>query len=158
MDAGQVPWIEPLAARRVRRAAFLLGVAALGVACVGEPARSIRQSAEGRIPSALRPDELPAVVNDRTPFIYPQGAWDQRIQGNVMLRLHVDANGTAVRESTTVAGSSGVPALDSAALASVSRLRFRPGRRSGVPVGVSLLFPVHYRHPEGPPLPGDTLP
>jgi TonB family protein len=158
MDAGQVPWPEPIAARRVRRAVFLLGVAALGSACVGEPARSIRQSAEGLIPSAVRPDELPQVLNESTPFTYPQSAWDQRIQGNVMLRLHVNANGVAERESTTVVGSSGVPVLDSAALAAVSRLRFRPARKNGVPIGVSLRFPVHYRHPEGPPLPGDTLP
>lgn len=158
MDAGQVPWIEPPLGRRVRRAAFLLGVAAIATACVGEPARSIRQSAEGLIPSAVRADELPAVLNERTPFTYPQSAWDQRIQGNVMLRLHVSAEGVAVRESTTVAGSSGIPMLDSAAVASVPRLRFRPARQNGVPVGLSLLFPIHYRHPEGPPLPGDTLP
>jgi TonB family protein len=158
MDAGQVPWIAPPAARHLCRVVFSLGVAVLSAACVGEPARSIRQSAEGLIPSAVRPDELPVVLNERTPFTYPQAAWDQRIQGNVTLRVHVNANGQAVPDSTTVAGSSGVPALDSAAAASVPLLRFRPARRNGVPVGLSLLFPVHYRHPEGPPLPGDTLP
>jgi TonB family protein len=158
MDVEQVPTVEPLLVHRVRRAAFVLGVAVVGAACVGEPARSIRQRAEALIPSAMRPDELPTVLNERTPFVYPQSAWDLRIQGNVMLRLHVTASGEAAPESTTVAGSSGVPMLDSAAVASVPRLRFRPARRAGVPVGLSLLFPVHFRHPEGPPLPGDPLP
>jgi TonB family protein len=84
--------------------------------------------------------------------------WDLRIQGNVTLRLHVDASGRALPESTTIARTSGVPALDSAAAASVPALRFRPARRDGVPVGLTLLVPVHYRHPDGPPMPGDTLP
>ncbi len=127
-----------------------------GAACVGEPARAIRQGAEAMIPSAIRPDELPLMLNDTSPFAYPRSAWDQRIQGNVTLRLHVDANGRAVRESTTVARTSGVPSLDSAAVAAAPRLRFRPARRDGLPVGVSLLFPVHFRHPDGPPFPGDT--
>ncbi len=135
-----------------------LGVAALGSACVGEPARSIRQSAEGLIPAVVRPDELPVMLNESSPFAYPPEAWAQRIQGNVTLRVHVDGNGRAVRESTTVARTSGVPALDSAALSAVPRLRFRPARKDGLPVGLSLLVPVQFRHPEGPPLPGDTLP
>lgn len=158
MDAGQVPSRRVASGRRVRRAVQCLGVAALASACVGEPARSIRQSAEGLIPSAVRADELPAMLNERSPFAYPPEAWAQRIQGDVTLRVHVDAAGRAVRESTTVARTSGVPSLDSAALSAVPRMRFRPARRDGVPVGLSLLVPVQFRHPEGPPLPGDTLP
>lgn len=126
--------------------------------CVGEPARSIRQSAEALIPSALAADELPVMLNERSPFYYPEAAWDQRIQGNVTLRLHVNADGRAVRESTTVARTSGVPALDSAAVAGAAKLRFRPAYKAGRSLAVSLLFPVHFRHPDGPPMPGDTLP
>jgi len=126
-------------------------------ACVGEPARSIRQSAEALVPSAVAADELPEMLNEGSPFYYPESAWNQRIQGNVMLRLHVDASGRPVRDSTTVSRTSGVPALDSAALAGSLKLRFRPARRNGSPLGVSLLFPVHFRHPDGPPFPGDTL-
>ncbi len=135
----------------------VLPLAAMLLGCVGEPARSIRQSAEALIPSAAAADELPVMLNEASPFFYPSSAWDQRIQGNVMLRLHVDAAGRAVRESTTVARTSGVPSLDSAALAGSTKLRFRPARKGGTPMGVSLLFPVHFRHPDGPPLPGDTL-
>jgi TonB family protein len=122
-------------------------------ACVGEPARSIRQSAEALIPGA---EVAPVMLNESSPFYYPAEAWEQRIQGNVVLRLHVDADGRPVRDSTRVARTSGVPALDSAALRGAPKLRFRPVRRDGVATAVSLLFPVHFRHPEGPPFPGDS--
>lgn len=118
----------------------------------------MRQSAEALIPSALAADELPMMLNDASPFYYPESAWEQRIQGNVTLRLHVDRNGRALPESTTVARTSGVPSLDSAAVAGVSKLRFRAATKRGAPMAVSLLFPVHFRHPDGPPLPGDTVP
>ena len=68
---------------------------------------------------------------------------------HVTLRLFVDSLGTVVRDSTRVVESSGHPAFDSAALVDAERLRFRAARRGGVPMAVSLLFPVHYRHPEG---------
>lgn len=126
------------------------------VGCAGERAQSIRQGAEALIPS-VSPESVPNMLNETTPFSYPLAAWEQRIQGNVMLRLHVDANGRPVRDSTTVARTSGVPVLDSAALAGSVKLRFRPARRDGIAMGVSLLFPVHYRHPDGPPFPGDSL-
>ncbi len=156
MYAGRVP-DRPRAARvGAGLLAPVILLAAL-TACVGEPARSIRQSAEALAPSAASADEVPLMLNDGSPFFYPQSAWNQRIQGNVMLRLHVDASGRAVRDSTTVSRTSGVPALDSAALAGSLKLRFRPARRNGSPLGVSLLFPVHFRHPDGPPFPGDTL-
>ncbi len=131
--------------------------AALLMGCVGEPARSIRQSAEALIPS-VSPESVPVMLNEASPFFYPPAAWEQRIQGNVTLRLHVDANGRPVRDSTSVERTSGVPSLDSAAVIGSSKLRFRPARHDGVAIGVSLLFPVHYRHPEGPPFPGDSAP
>jgi TonB family protein len=131
--------------------------ALLAVGCVGEPGRSIRQGTEALVPSTMREDELPLLLNDTSPFVYPRAMWDLRIQGNVTLRLHVDANGRALPESASVARTSGVPALDSAAVAAVPALRFRPARRDGIPVGLSLLVPVHYRHPDGPPMPPDSL-
>ncbi len=156
MYDGSVPARPPFRGVRFEALAPLVFAVALS-GCVGEPARSIRSSAEALIPSALAADELPVMLNETSPFYYPVSAWDQKIQGNVMLRLHVDTDGRAVRESTTVARTSGVPSLDSAAVAGAVKLRFRPARRSGTPTAVSLLFPVHFRHPDGPPFPGDTV-
>lgn len=93
------------------------------------------------------PDVVPQMLNDDLPFRYPAALFVQRVEGNVMLRLFVDASGNVIPDSTRVVEASGYAALDSAALAGASRLQFRAARRRGVPIAVSLLFPVHFRHP-----------
>ena len=102
------------------------------------------------------PDVVPQMLNTDLPFRYPVALYLQHVQGNVLLRLHVDASGMVVPDSTRVVEPSGYPALDSAALADALRLQFRAARRRGVPIAVSLLFPVHFRHPGGPRLPDDS--
>jgi len=102
------------------------------------------------------PDELPQLVNGSLPFRYPVVVYRRRVQGNVTLRLYVDANGGVIPDSTRVVEPSGEPLLDSAAVANAGQLRFRPARRHGVPIAVVMLFPVHFRHPEAPKLPGDS--
>jgi TonB family protein len=103
------------------------------------------------------PDERPQMLNEELPFRYPVPEYQAGVQGNVMLRLFVDSTGRVVPDSTRVVERSGHGALDSAALQGASRLQFRPARRSGIPIPVSLLFPVHFRHPGGNPLRGDSL-
>jgi len=102
------------------------------------------------------PDVVPQILNEELPFRYPNTLWLQRVQGNVMLRLFVDAGGNVVTDSARVVEASGYSALDSAALAGASRLRFRAARRRGVPIAVSLLFPVHFRHPAQQRAAGDS--
>lgn len=94
------------------------------------------------------PDVVPQILNEDLPFRYPAALFMQRVEGNVMLRLFVDASGNVVTDSSRVVEASGYAALDSAALAGASRLQFRAARRRGVPIAVSLLFPVHFRHPD----------
>ena len=95
------------------------------------------------------PDERPQMLNDELPFRYPVSEYLARVQGNVTLRLFVDTSGRVVADSTRVVEASGHGALDSAALAGAVQLRFRPARRGGTPIPVSLLFPVHFRHAGG---------
>jgi TonB family protein len=97
------------------------------------------------------------MLNADVPFRYPLSLYERKIQGNVLLRLFVTSDGLVVPDSTRILEPSGHPALDEAALAGVSRLRFRAARLRGTPIPVSLIFPVHFRHPEGPRLPGDSL-
>lgn len=103
------------------------------------------------------PDEPPQMLNSTLPFQYPVAQYLRRVQGNVTLRLFVDADGAVVPDSTRIEQSSGIPSLDSAALAGVARLRFRPARRGGIAIPVAMLFPVHFRHPDGTVVPGDSL-
>ena len=124
------------------------------VGCVDRMgARGIAERLNGR---HARPDVAPVMLNEEPPFRYPPALWAQRIQGNVTLRVLVDSLGRPTPDSTTIAESSGMVALDSAALAGAVNLKFRPALSHNTPVGVALLLPVFFRHPAAPPLPGDS--
>jgi periplasmic protein TonB len=102
------------------------------------------------------PDERPIMVKGELPFHYPGALYARKLQGNVTLRLYVDSTGQTVPESTRVEQSSGQAAFDSAAKAGAADLRFIPAKLHGEPMGMTILFPVYFRHPEAPPLPGDS--
>ena len=104
-----------------------------------------------------RPDEAPVVVNSELPFRYPAALYTRKVQGNVTLRLFIDTDGRVRADSTRVEESSGYPALDSAAVVGSQDLQFIPAKLHGEAMGVAVLFPVYFRHPEAPPLPGDTV-
>lgn len=104
-----------------------------------------------------RPDELPAMRDDNDAFRYPPELYDQQVQGNVTLRIHIDSLGRVVPDSTVIVESSGYPSLDSAAVIGSGRVMFEPAKLRGKPKGMSILLPVFFRHPDVPPLPGDTI-
>ncbi len=104
-----------------------------------------------------RPDVLPVMLNKELPFRYPSSLYAMKFQANVMLRVYIDKEGAIVSESTHVAETSGYPPFDSAAVKGSGELRFIPAKTRGQPVPVSILFPVYFRHPEAPPLSGDTI-
>src|SRR6478672_5905502 len=104
-----------------------------------------------------RPDILPVMLNKDLPFRYPASLYAKKVQANVTLRVFIDKEGQVVGESTHVAETSGIASLDSAAVKGSSELRFIPAKTRGEAVPVSILFPVYFRHPEAPPLPGDTI-
>lgn len=107
--------------------------------------------------SGPRPDVMPGMLNETLPFRYPPALFTQKVQGNVTLRIFIDSTGTVLSDSTSVEESSGYPGLDSAAVKGAEALRYQPAMLGGNPIGVSILLPVYFRHPEMPPLPGDTL-
>ena len=103
------------------------------------------------------PDEKPRMVNEELPFHYPPALYARKVQGNVTLRLYVDRAGQVTPDSTRIEESSGYAGLDSAAVKGSQDLRFTPARLRGEPLGVSILFPVYFRHPDAHALPGDTI-
>jgi TonB family protein len=116
-----------------------------------------QKSLESLGASGPRPDVMPAMLNEMLPFRYPPALFAQKVQGNVTLRIFIDSTGTVLTDSTSVEESSGYPGLDSAAVKGTEALRYQPAMLGGNPIGVSILLPVYFRHPEMPPLPGDTL-
>lgn len=104
-----------------------------------------------------RVEVMPVMLNTDAPFRYPPALFASKVQGNVTLRIYIDSTGAVWPESTMVVHSSGYPALDSAAVTGSRRLKFRPARLRGKPVGVNALLPILYRHPGSPPLPGDSV-
>ena len=115
------------------------------------------ESAVNAIWEGPKPDVLPKMTNAELPFRYPTALYQQRVQGNVTLRIFIDSIGRIHPESTVVLETSGYPALDSAAVRGSQELRFEPATKKGKPISVPILFPVFFRHPEASPLPGDTV-
>jgi protein TonB len=104
-----------------------------------------------------QPDIAPVMLNKELPFRYPPALYAQKVQGNVTLRIFIDSDGSIVPDSTRIAETSGFTALDSAAMKGSRDLRFEPAKTQGQPVPVSILLPVYFRHPDAPPLAGDSI-
>jgi protein TonB len=144
--------------RRRRRLALALAWAGLAAGAGGCIDKESAQAAVRSLQSGPpKPDTLPVMTNPQLPFAYPPALYAQRVQGNVTLRIFIDSTGAVRPESTAVAEPSGYPSLDSAAVTGSRELRFRPAMFGARPGGVSILFPVFFRHPQAMPLPGDTI-
>ena len=110
-------------------------------ACRGGSQQSSGQTSQAPPPES----EAPVALNPDVPIAYPPALFEQKVEGDVTLRLFVDSTGKLVSESTRVAEPSGYPALDSAALAGSTTLRFAPAKRHGVAVATAFLQPVEFR-------------
>ncbi len=134
------------------RTFFAIVVLAYVVACKKGEGSSLPFQTVGR-----QPDVPPVMLNKELPFRYPPALYAQKVQGNVTLRIYIDRDGSIVADSTRVAETSGFNALDSAAMKGSRDLRFEPAKTQNVPVPVSILLPVFFRHPDAPPLAGDSV-
>src|SRR6266702_3536133 len=129
---------------RMRGAPAFPAIAVALAGCHGSAPRA--DSATGGGQAAPPPEsEAPVALNPNVPIAYPPALFDQKVEGDVTLRLFVDSTGKLIPESTRVTEPSGYPALDSAALAGASTLRFAPAKRHGIPVATAFLQPVEFR-------------
>ena len=126
----------------MRRFAAILG--AVTLACGGSAPPPDPQGAQAAPPPE---SESPVALNPDVPIAYPPALFEQRIEGEVVLRLFTDSTGRLIPESTRVAESSDYPALDSAAVVGSARLRFAPAKRHGIAVATTFLQPVEFHHP-----------
>lgn len=74
---------------------------------------------------------------------YPRLARRNGQQGRVILRVRVNAKGTA--DDVQVRASSGHEVLDDAARSTVRRWKFVPAKRAGEPVAAWVLIPISFR-------------
>ena len=140
----------PLSEMRTRAVTAVLVVSL--VACKKGEGSGLPFQTVGR-----QPDVAPVMLNKELPFRYPPALYAQKVQGNVTLRIFIDRDGTIVPDSTRIAETSGFTALDSAAMKGSRDLKFEPAKTQGQPVPVSILLPVYFRHPDAPPLAGDSI-
>lgn len=88
-------------------------------------------------------DKLPPDFAGNPPPPYPTEAIRRRIEGSVMLRLHITSSGHV--SSVEIAESSGHPILDNSAVKAVRAWRGQPARQNGRPVATVELLPVVFR-------------
>ena len=134
------------------RSCFAILALACATACKKGEGSNLPFQTVGR-----QPDVAPVMLNKELPFRYPPALYAQKVQGNVTLRIYIDRDGSIVPDSTRVAETSGFNALDSAAMKGSRDLRFEPAKTQNIPVPVSILLPVFFRHPDAPPLAGDSI-
>lgn len=128
---------------------------ALGALCTALAAGSCRAKPDSTVTlpvedaAGVSRGEEPPVALDPEPGVeYPVDLYQLRISGTVLLRLFADETGKLIPDSTRVEESSGYPALDSAALAAVSKLHYAPARRNGIAVASAFTQPIRFRHPD----------
>jgi TonB family protein len=134
------------------RSSFAILLVVYAAACKQGEGSSLPFQTVGR-----QPDVAPVMLNKELPFRYPPALYAQKVQGNVTLRIYIGRDGSIVADSTRVAETSGFNALDSAAMKGSRDLKFEPAKTQGQAVPVSILLPVFFRHPDAPPLAGDTI-
>ena len=93
------------------------------------------------------PQELsrrPEVIED-APLRYPPEAWDNDVQGDVVLLLWVDERGLV--EAGEVVSTPGY-AMELAAMAAAKKMRFSPALLDGEPVKVKIRYTFRFRKKE----------
>ncbi len=85
----------------------------------------------------------PPDLSSNPPPQYPAQAIRLRLEGTVLLRLHINADGNVAR--VEIIESSGHKLLDRSAIDAVSRWRGQPATRGGHPVATVETLPVRFR-------------
>jgi len=103
-------------------------------AAIGTPGPSVTAA-------LIPPRPVAGMETNRAP-VYPESARRRGEQGRVLLRVDVSADGLPL--DVAVAGTSGHPMLDSAALSAVRQWRFVPGTQAGRAVAAVAEVPIRF--------------
>ena len=115
----------------------------------GQPPRTANDPAEAkpykaeRYVAASQVNELPSVEgrpDSLRPF-YPEAARQRGVEGDVVLRLLIDADGSLAK--VDVIGDPGA-GLGAAGARAIRQFRFRPGKVAGQPVATTITYVLHF--------------
>jgi protein TonB len=102
-----------------------------------------RQAAAGFLPTpAIVWEGKPRYRHPPTPAVYPPRAIELNQQGEVLLRVRLDPEGTAVE--ILIHRPSGYQMLDHSAVAAAKSWHFLPAMRDGRPVSAWVEIPVRF--------------
>jgi len=131
--------------------ALVLGAAAL-LATAGraraQDAGPPAEATDGGAPPAPEPELHPPELIEFVDADYPPEALAERLEGRVVLRLTIDADGRVTEAEVTEPVGHG---FDEAARSAALRFRFAPARRGDVAVPARILYAYEFRLP--PPRP-----
>ena len=138
---------------------FCIRLLTLAVVLPGIPTPAQTQQQTAQEPEKSSSAELsrrPEVIQDAL-LRYPPQAWDNDVQGDVVLLLWVDEEGLV--EAGEVVSTPGYD-MELAALAAAKKMRFSPALMAGKPVKVKIRYTFRFLKPETaaqalPPLAGD---
>lgn len=112
------------------------------VAAVAPPAAESAAPPASPAPPRIELPSSSADYLNNPPPPYPPLSKRLGEQGKVVIRAFIDANGTATQAE--VRTSSGYDRLDQAALQTVLKWRYVPGKRAGVAEGMWFNVPIHF--------------
>ena len=107
-----------------------------------DPAEARPYKAE-RYVAASQINELPSVESrpDSLRAFYPDAARQRGVEGDVVLRLLIDADGSLAKVDVIGDPGSG---LGAAGVRAIRQFRFRPGKVSGQPVATTITYVLHF--------------
>ena len=115
----------------------------------GQPSTSAKDPQEAkpykadRFVAGSQVNELPAVESrpDSLRPFYPEAARRRGVEGDVVLRLLIDADGSLAK--VDVIGDPGA-GLGEAGARAIRQFRFRPGKVGGQPVATTITYVLHF--------------
>jgi periplasmic protein TonB len=115
----------------------------------GQPSRTAKDPGEAkpykaeRYVAASQVNELPVVEArpDSLRAFYPEAARQQRVEGEVKLRLLIDADGSLAKVDVIADPGAG---LGAAGARAIREFRFRPGRVGGQAVATTITYTLHF--------------
>ena len=136
-------WLWGLLALAVVSVFSLLGYRTLQTPVAAGPVSITTADTTSVVSVAGNRDAEPLASNP-TPD-YPAAALNAGVEGDVIVRLQVDASGR-VSQAAVIGHEGGIdPALDQAAIAALQQWRFQPAMRDGRAINSVVQVPVEFR-------------